>query len=69
MSVDIDYVSNDNGLNITRFIMPTKSPDFSMKETMFIVTASDRTYVITIWEIEDEPELVTNVFNSLTALK
>ena len=69
LSVDIDYVSNDNGLNITRFIMPTKSPDFSMKQTMFIVTVSDRTYVITIWEIEDEPELVNNIFNSLTALK
>ena len=69
LSVDIDYVSNDNGLNITRFVMPTKSPDFSMIETMFIVTVSDRTYVITIWEIEDEPDLVTNVFNSLTALK
>ena len=68
-SVNIEYLSNSNGLNIAKFTMAARTPDVPMTQTLLVVTVADRTHVITIWEIENEPELVNNIFNSLTALK
>ena len=68
-SVNIEYLSNSNGLNIAKFTMAARTPEVPMTQTLLVVTVADRTHVITIWEIENEPELVNNIFNSLTALK
>ena len=69
LNVDIEYLSNSNGLSIAKFTMSARTPYAPMTQTLLVATVADRTHVISISEMEPEPELVNNIFNSLTALK
>lgn len=70
-NADVKHQTNQNGIKITKlsYTATVSVSGTSVKQTALIFTVSNRTYSVNVTETVSKPELVTNVFNSLTALK
>ena len=68
-NADVKHQTNQNGIKITKLSYTATVAGTSIKQTALIFTVSDRTYSVNVTETISKPELVTNVFNSITALK
>lgn len=56
-------------MHITVLALDTVVNGIAMTQTAYVVTTSNRTYSVTVTEVVSDPELKTNVFESLTTLK
>ena len=56
-------------LDITELRFGVELMGISMTQTLYAVTASDRTYVVTVTEVVPDPAIAENVFASLTTSK
>ena len=68
-NASVSQTSNDNGLKITKISFNNTMSRNTMKQTMYLTNVGNKTYFVTVTEGVSDPALVTNIFNSLTALK
>lgn len=67
-NVSVEQTENQSGLAITKISYSNTVSGVQMQQTMYIITAGDKTYTVTVTETTPDAELVENVFNTLKAI-
>ena len=65
----VTQVQNDNGMKITEIVYLATAQGRMLKQTMLITTVGERTYSVTITEMQTDDTLNQNVFDSLAKSK
>ena len=68
-NASVAQTQNGAGLAITKVAYTATVEGVSMKQTQYIITVGEKTYVVTVTEVTADAALVTNVFNTLAAAK
>ena len=68
-NASVEQLKNDNGVDLTKIRYTAKVSGTTMTQTMLILAVGDLNYIVTVTETEAQPELVENVYKTLTIVK
>ena len=68
-NASVNSTTNDNDVKITKISYKATASGVTMKQTLYITTAGQRTYTVTVTETTNDATLVKNVFDTLTIVK
>ena len=66
---EVSIIKNKAGVTVTKMTYTATVDGISMQQTIFVTTANNRSYSITVTETWNDDELVETVFNTLNVKK
>ncbi len=68
-NVKVEQLTNDIGTYVTKISLNNTYSGITMAQTMYVVAAGTRNYVVTVTEVTADSTLVSTVFDTLKELK
>ena len=65
----VDQIKNAKGASLTKIAHTASVSEITLKQTMLIITAGEKTYTVTVTEMVNDAALVNNVLNTLSLSK
>ena len=65
----VDQIKNAKGTSLTKIAHTASVSDITLKQTMLVITAGEKTYTVTVTEMVNDAALVNNVLNTLSLSK
>ena len=65
----VNQIKNAKGTSITKIAHTASVSDITLKQTMLVITAGEKTYTVTVTEMVNDSALVNNVLNTLGLTK
>lgn len=65
----VEHVKNANDIEITKITYMTESAGVEMQQTLYIFTAGEYSYNVTITEVSPLPEIKAHLFDTINVLK